>query len=77
MTYRYTFDVVKWNASKKVKCPKCGKTLKRSRTFEQTINPFNKNARGEVKSAHEILAELHVRADEWRKQPETCRDCQL
>ena len=74
-TIRYTFEVVKWQASKMVKCPSCKKTLKRSKTFEQTINPFNKNAMGLPKSRTEILIELKARATEWGTKSEYCQDC--
>jgi hypothetical protein len=72
---RYTFDVVKWQASKTVKCLSCGKTLKRAKTFDQSINPFNKNAQGEPKSRAEILIELKARAAEWGTKPEYCHNC--
>ena len=30
-------------------CPVCGKRVKRSRVFEHTVNPFNRNPDGSVK----------------------------
>lgn len=72
-----TFDTVKFYARKSGKCPACGKTTIRSRVFEQTLNPYNRNEQGLVKSRDEIRAELRVEAEEWepdfRHQKESCR----
>jgi uncharacterized C2H2 Zn-finger protein len=75
MSIRYTFEVVKWQASKTVKCPSCKKMLRRSKTFEQTLNPFNKNAAGVPKSRTEILMELKDGAAVWTAKQEHCQAC--
>ena len=68
-----TFDVVKYQRTKKGKCA-CGKQLTRSRTFNQTINPYNRDKDGNVKSRNCIHVELVKEADEW--QPEfVCKQC--
>lgn len=46
-------------------CPVCGKIVRRERKFEQTVNPFNKNSHGAVKTEEEIQAELRAEAAEW------------
>lgn len=61
----YKFESVKLSANKSGKCV-CGKRVTRSVTLEQTINPFNKNAKGEVKSYSEIWKELKTDAAEWK-----------
>lgn len=71
-----TFEVVRLCGRKQVKCQNCGRRVTRSKEFSQTINPFNKNADGELKDRYEILAELRQARDEWRKQPELCSRCQ-
>jgi len=76
MTIRYTFDVVKYQASKSLPCPKCSKRVKRAKTFEQTLSPFNKNAQGVPKSRAEIWAEEREQAVAWQKSAELCRKCQ-
>jgi hypothetical protein len=53
----YKFEPVQLRVSKSGKCV-CGKRVTRSETLEQTINPFNKNAKGEVKTRSEIWEEL-------------------
>ena len=75
MRISYTFEVVKHRAEKTGKC-KCGKRLKRSMTFEQTINPFNVDAAGVPKSRGLILAELVDEAETWQKEPVVCSECQ-
>jgi hypothetical protein len=71
--YRETihFQKVVYPATKKGTCPVCGKaaTRKSGEKFMQTINPFNTNAEGQVKSRREIMDELKVKADAWRNEP--------
>jgi hypothetical protein len=65
-TYRY--EAIRLQRRKNGKCV-CGKRVTKSRTFEQTINPFNKNASGRVKTYPEIWDELKKEAAEWEKKP--------
>ena len=52
-----TFEPVRLRATKSGKCL-CGKTLKRTYTFEQTINPFNRNKQtGLTKTWQEIRSQ--------------------
>lgn len=71
----YRFDEIKQRGTKKVKCAKCGKSLNRSKTFYQTLNPFNRLADGTVKTVHDISIELQQEMAEWQKEPETCSNC--
>jgi hypothetical protein len=50
-------------------CPKCGKMAVRSKRFYQTLNPFNKNKSGEIKTIEEILKECNERLSAWRREP--------
>lgn len=69
------FDVIKVSAMKKGKC-KCGKRLTRSKTFEQTVNPFNKNPDGTVKTRNEVSAAVSRVATDWL--PEfICNQCEI
>lgn len=62
---------------KSVKCAgNCGRTLKRQRKFWQTLNPFNKTACGQVKSAAEIRAELENERKAWLRDCEFCKYCE-
>lgn len=72
----YRFREIKHQASKNLPCPGCGKRLRRQRTFIQTLNPFNKNAEGRVKTELEIVRELNATASEWEQKPERHDACQ-
>lgn len=48
------------------KCPVCGKLTTRRRTFEHTINPFNKNADGTVKDWAQVRRDVNAEANAWR-----------
>lgn len=70
------FEEVKYQASKSLPCPSCGKKVRRSRTFMQTISPFNKNADGQPKTREQIHVELHERAQEWQQEAVLCTPCE-
>ena len=63
-----TFEAIKRQVSKSGKCL-CGKRLTRSTTLQQTINPFNKNKDGVIKTYREIFDELMIEAKLWKEQP--------
>ncbi|MNQ85850.1 hypothetical protein D3C85_1010260 [compost metagenome] len=50
-------------------CPVCGKGATRARTFQQTLNPFNKGSDGLVKTEEQIRSELQARKEAWLKRP--------
>jgi hypothetical protein len=66
---RVTFDEVYLYADKSGTCEKCGKPARRAKKFWQTLNPFNKNSEGLVKSRQEIYTELNHEISAWRKEP--------
>lgn len=77
MSQTITFREVAIRGSKSVKCAgNCGRTLRRQRKFWQTLNPFNKNKSGEVKTSVEIQTELQNERDSWMTEPETCGHCE-
>jgi hypothetical protein len=60
------FDVIKAHSTKSGKCNGgCGKRLTRSKTFEMTVNPFNKNPDGTIKIREEVSRDVHRAAKEW------------
>ena len=70
------FEEVRMYGRKTVKCAGgCGRRLKRSRKFFQTISPFNKNPDGTVKNRNDIYNELAVWVSNWEKAPEECIHC--
>lgn len=68
------FPPVTRTAYRNVKCVVCGKRRKRQKTFEQTINPFNRNAAGQPKTRREIWKELDEQSRAW--QPTMCATCE-
>lgn len=67
----HRFEKVVYPATKKGICPVCGKMAirKSGDKFMQTINPFNTNAKGQIKAHHEILSELKEKAKGWMNEP--------
>lgn len=72
---RVYFQEVKLHGLKSGKCPVCGKTVTLSKKFFQTLNPFNKNADGTIKSHGDIYKELTVQLSEWKKVKPTHMKC--
>lgn len=64
---RIVFNEVRLKATKRW-TDASGKKRQKTETFCQTINPFNRNAAGQVKSRDEIMAELKAQRDAWLKQ---------
>lgn len=60
---RITFDEIKVTA-KRV-WTENGKRRQQTKTFMQTVNPFNKNADGTRKTREQIYAELMNQRKEW------------
>jgi hypothetical protein len=71
------FEEVSLKGSRKGKCALCGKQTCRVFKIYQTINPFNKNARGLIKTRDEILVELHLRRQAKLAEPLYCKTCEL
>ncbi|TGW16887.1 hypothetical protein E4417_16820 [Stenotrophomonas maltophilia] len=64
-------------ATRNLQCERgCGRKTTRRHIFECTINPFNTNADGSVKSEREVRAQAQAKADAWRPAPYTCKACQ-
>lgn len=62
---RHTFKKVTYTADRWVLVD--GVRKKRQKTFYQTINPFNVNAEGLVKTRQEIMKELIAEGEAWKK----------
>jgi hypothetical protein len=63
--HRLRFDVVAIRCQKSGRCPVCGRSVTRSKRFEQTVNPWNRNADGTVKTVAEVRADVRREADAW------------
>ena len=70
----YRFQRVAYRAIKTDRCSRCGKKHRRVRIFEMTINPYNTNAEGQMKTEAEVRADLRVVVDAWKREPiEPCQ----
>jgi len=68
------FDPIKIYGKRRGKCSNCGKKRVQSKTFMQTLNPFNKNIHtGLLKTNKQIIVELKTERDEWESKPTTCK----
>jgi hypothetical protein len=63
------FDEIKYYAKKYGTCQVCKEKAIRQKMFSQTLNPFNKNSDGTIKSKNDIYRELQVEADQFKKEP--------
>lgn len=75
-TVTYRFEKVATRRTRRGTCPTCGNNVTRSRTFENTINPFNRNADGTIRTRQEVWEKVNAEADEWvpdfRHNTDTC-----
>lgn len=69
------FEEVSLRGQKNVRCAGCGKRLRRSTTVTNTVNPYNRNAAGQVKTYGEVRADVERLLAEWRTAPERCGPC--
>lgn len=61
-----TYTPVTHKATKRGACPECGKTNTRSRTFEATVNPLNKDPEtGEPRTYGQVLETLRAKEPGW------------
>jgi hypothetical protein len=68
-TTRHTFEEVKLTVKATAPCGKCGKKCTRTKVFSQTLNPFNTNPDGSVKTRDQIMDELRPKAAHYRGGP--------
>jgi hypothetical protein len=75
-----TFDVCRGAAPYSCRCASCGKSMTRKAVVEHTVNPFNKNADGSVKSRSEVWRSAKAAAEAEAAAKEgsevICRDCE-
>ena len=59
-----TYDRVTYTAVVPTRCG-CGRRGRVQKTFGQTVNPFNKNPDGSVKTKAQVLRSVTAQAEEW------------
>lgn len=75
MSIHLRFKEVTLTGKKSGLC-KCGKRRTRSKTFMQTLNPFNTNPDGSLKTREDIYPQLREKIAAWKLEPITCKDCE-
>lgn len=65
------FSDIKLTAVKTYRCS-CGKRCRRQKKFYQTLNPFNKNKDGSVKTERDIIREERAKIEVWRGVADPC-----
>lgn len=70
----YTYTAIKAQARRRVGCLSCGKTRNRQATFEMTVNPFNQNPDGTIRTPAEVQAAVQAQAAAWN--PTLCGTCE-
>ena len=72
---RITFQQCKTWRKKSGRCVACGKRTTRSKTFINTVNPWNVNVAGQMKTVPEVYQDLNREADAWYAEDLTCAAC--
>jgi hypothetical protein len=70
------FEKVSITGEKTGKCL-CGIRRTRKRVFTQTLNPWNKNEKGEISSRNDILNSLQKEREKWLKEEIYCKKCDM
>lgn len=65
---RVTFEEVSATATRRWKDPGTGKSKQETKRFFQTVNPFNKDPDGSLKTRSQIQAEVNAEAAAWLKE---------
>lgn len=79
-TVRYTFEEIKRRESVVLPCKKCG--IKRERVVSEssTVNPFNTNEDGSVKTREEVIQQvkqkLQAAVEKVKAEGIICRKCE-
>ena len=72
----YVYERITSRATKSGPCAVCGKRAQRSETFENTVNPWNRNEDGTVRTRSEIRAHVDRLAEAWRAEPVVHAGCE-
>lgn len=68
-SYTVRYEEVKARATRKGRCPTCGKRSVRTCTFTNTVNPFNTNPDGLPKTYAEVVRHVEQMAADWAPTP--------
>ena len=65
----YHYEEVRAYGRKTGHCEVCGKSATRSQVFTNTINPFNRNEDGSVRTRAEVQQRVLALVREWEQGP--------
>jgi ribosomal protein L37AE/L43A len=75
------FETIERKRKIKKKCSSCGKDRIRTISASQTVNPFNRNKDGSVKSRAQVIEsvaeELERQVEKFERKKFTCNTCSL
>ena len=66
---RISFSRVCFLAAKVGKCEKCGKRVRRTKTFWKSISRWNRNEDGSVRTREEIYIACKKEGKQWESEP--------
>ena len=66
---RYDFQRIAQTGYRSGVCDVCGKRGERQVTIEQTVNPFNKNPDGTVKTVAQVVDAVNAELRAWKAKP--------
>ena len=72
----YFYEQVSVQGRKSGTCPVCGHPARRQKVFTNTVNPFNKNADGTVKTRAEVHVDVRALWREWISTPVLHAGCE-
>lgn len=72
---RYTFEEIQRSRVVRAVCARCGKKRQRTFTADQTVNPYNKNEDGSVKTRDQVIASVNAELDNFCAETFYCATC--
>jgi hypothetical protein len=71
------FEPIKRRAAIHTKCVHCRRGIRRSKVFEETVNPYNRHPDGRTKTRAEVIQSVMDKAREWAANPPqfVCQKC--
>ena len=66
---RINFREIAYYPKKSGKCVVCGKQAARREKIYSTVNPFNRNADGSIKTPEEVAVQVRAEVRDWMNKP--------
>lgn len=69
------FEEIKFKTTLRGKCKQCGDRCQQTIETLETVNPFNRNSSGEIKTYQEVEESVFLQHEEDKGQGVLCRYC--